>query len=246
MGYRVQGRPQQFEFHNLVRLRRWGWTGTEFTNGANGGCPTGTVVQDAAGNLYGTSGGNVFGYYFGAYIASTVFKLSPNSDGTWTKTILHTFSGPDGNNPRSSLIFDQSGNLYGTTLNGGGSIHCPKGCGVVFKLSPNADGTWTETVLKRFGDRPAAHPYGGLVFDSTGNLYGTTENGGTGDSGTIYKMSPNADGTWTTTLVHAFAGKAALHPFGHLVLDKAGNLWGTASGCGAGTGCYGTIFEIIP
>ena len=218
-------------------------TGGTFSNPNDGGCPSGALLMDAAGNLYGTATGDYpIGYY--PHIASLVFKLTPNQDGTWTRTVLHTFKGYDGDKARSELIFDAAGNLYGTTFNGGGSKNCPDGCGTVFELIRNADGTWTEKVLHTFAHLPAAHPYGGLAFDVAGNLYGTTVNGSTGDSGTVFKMSPNLDGTWSFKLLHTFAGKPAMHPYGTLVIDKAGSLYGTTADCGAGTGCYGSIFKI--
>ena len=220
------------------------YTGAPFPNAADGGCPTGDLLMDSAGNLYGTAAGNYPGVV--PYIASLVFKLTPNQDGTWTRTVLHTFNGRDGDHPRSELIFDAAGNLYGTTFNGGGSKNCPDGCGTVFELIRNADGTWTEKLLHTFAHLPAAHPYGGLVFDAAGNLYGTTVNGSTGDSGTVFKMSPNVDGSWTFKLLHTFAGKPAMHPYGTPAIDKAGNLYGTTADCGAGTACYGTIFKITP
>jgi uncharacterized repeat protein (TIGR03803 family) len=160
-----------------------------FAGGSDGGCPMGRLVMDAAGNLYGTTAGNIYGAYH-LYVASLVFKLTPNSDGTWTESVLHTFRGFDGTNPYAGLISDAAGNLYGTTFNGGGSTNCATGCGVVFKLTPNSDGTWKETVLHSFVDRPAAHPYAALVFDAAGNLYGTTVNGGSTDGGTVFKMAP--------------------------------------------------------
>ena len=217
-------------------------TGTTFTNPNDGGCPSGALLMDAAGNLYGTASGNIIGR--SDYLASLVFKLTPNQDGTWTRTVLHTFNGWDGDHPRSELIFDAAGNLYGTTFNGGGSKNCPDGCGTVFELIRNPDDSWTEKLLHTFAHLPAAHPYGGLVFDAAGNLYGTTVNGSTGDSGTVFKMSPNLDGTWSFKLLHTFAGKPAMHPYGTLIIDKAGNLYGTTADCGAGTSCYGTIFKI--
>ena len=144
---------------NLFVFNVGDFTGTAFTAAADGGCPTGRLVMDAEGNLYGTTAGNFQGLYFGAYIASMVFKLTPNLDGIWTRTVLHTFRGYDGDHSRSGLIFDAAGNLYGTTFNGGGSKNCPDGCGAVFKLIANPDGSWTERVLHTFANRPSAHPF---------------------------------------------------------------------------------------
>ena len=154
------------------------------------------------------------------------FKLTPNPDGSWTESVLHSFTGRvDGREPTAGLIFDQAGNLYGTT-NGGGlmPINCisTNGCGVVFKLTPNSDGSWTESVLHNFTKgADGAHPStGSLIFDATGNLYGTAEDGANlsckGGSfsgcGTIFKMTPNSNGSWAFSVLHAFAGNPARNP----------------------------------
>src|SRR5207245_4095089 len=128
------------------------------------------------GNLYGTSsqGGNDG--------VGVVFKLTPNQDGSWTESVLHSFTGgTDGAYPESGLIFDQAGNLYGTTSVGGGSTKSDcynVGCGTVFKLEAKSDGSWTESVLYSFcllgACRDGAEPIASLIFDQTGNLYGTT------------------------------------------------------------------------
>jgi uncharacterized repeat protein (TIGR03803 family) len=163
-----------------------------FTGGADGGNPLGGVVRDSAGNLYGTTsrGGmttNVCGDGCGV-----VFKLGP----TGTYTVLYSFTGgADGDNPQAGVIGDSAGNLYGTTSSGGiimcsnrGSpIFSPLGCGVVFKLDPAGH----ETVLHSFtGGADGANPYGSLIPDSAGNLYGTTANGGPANSGVVYRIKP--------------------------------------------------------
>ena len=123
-----------------------------------------------------------------------VFKLTPQADGSWTKSVLYSFtsSGTDGANPYASLIFDQKGNLYGTTVYGGA-----QGSGAVFKLAPKADGSWTENVIYSFlGGKDGGNPSASLIFDQKGNLYGTTQDGGNGapGNGTAFKLTPNADG----------------------------------------------------
>ena len=158
-----------------------GWTETvlhSFNNdGTDGWTPTAGLIFDAAGNLYGTTGSG------GAYHGGTVFELSPMLGGGWTETILHSFgNGTDGAGPGGgSLIFDAAGNLYGTTTLGG-TFNCPSdggGCGTVFELTPTVGGAWTETVLYNFRRGSDGHlPYAGLIFDATGNLYGTTLAGG--------------------------------------------------------------------
>jgi uncharacterized repeat protein (TIGR03803 family) len=97
------------------------------------------------------------------------------------ETVLHSFDGTDGATPMSGVIFDSAGNLYGTAFSGGnsGALCSSSGCGTVFELSPGTNGQWTETVLHAFAGNDGSSPYAGLVFDSAGNLYGTTMWGGT-------------------------------------------------------------------
>ncbi|MFZ3328816.1 MAG: choice-of-anchor tandem repeat GloVer-containing protein [Methylocella sp.] len=164
----------------------------------------GRLIFDSEGALYGTTQGttNVIGAASG-----TVFKLAPPAAGhMWTETVLYSFKGgSDGSQPWAGLIFHSKGALYGTTLEGGGGASCgTAGCGIVFKLKPPAAGLtqWTEKVLYRFqgtagGDGQA--PQGGLVFDNTGVLYGTTFAGGNMQLGTVFKLKPPAAGLtqWT-------------------------------------------------
>ena len=172
--------------------------------------PYGSLVMDAAGNLYGTTteGG---GSGCGGSGCGFAWKLAPNPDGTWgILSLLHSFqNGADGTDPSAGLIFDAAGNLYGTTQFGGAYGFG----GVVFKLAPNPDGTWTETVLHSFGnDGDGFHPIAGLVFDVAGNLYGTTYGGpGSGCAegcGVVFKLAPNSDGTWTESVLYSFTGGA--------------------------------------
>jgi len=138
-------------------------------NTLDGSSPQSGLTMDAAGNLYGTTAEG------GTYGAGEVFELSPNGSGGWTETVLYSFTGgADGSTPFSSgVIFDSSGNLYGTTVTGGA-----KNKGAVFELSPAATG-WSERVLYSFrSGNDGALPYAGLVFDPAGNLYGATYQGG--------------------------------------------------------------------
>jgi uncharacterized repeat protein (TIGR03803 family) len=138
-----------------------------FTGLQDGGQPSGELIADSAGNLYGATAQG------GAYGAGTVFELS-FADGAWNETVLHSFgSATDGSEPIGGLVFDAAGNLYGVTRNGGTS-----GYGAVFKLTPGLSG-WQETVLHSFaGGADGFNPATGLVIDKTGDLYGTTEYGG--------------------------------------------------------------------
>jgi uncharacterized repeat protein (TIGR03803 family) len=153
----------------------------------DGSTPWGTLAIDAKGNLYGvTNSGGAFG-------SGTIFELKLSKTGTWGEKILHSFNnnGQDGTFPVGSLIFDASGNLYGTTETGG----LYKG-GTVFELSPQADGSWKEEILYNFHARGTGHrgdaslPEAGVVMDASGNLYGTTASGGAHGSGAVYRLSP--------------------------------------------------------
>ena len=150
----------------------------------------------------------------------TVFKLTPNGSGSWTETILYSFTGPpsggsDGANPEAGLVFDAAGNLYGTTQFGG-----PTGTGTVFKLTPSVDGTWNESLLYAFNGADGAHPACVPSFDRAGNLYGTTDMGGAYDYGTVFKLTPSFAGQWTETVLHAFSGGAdGGYPSAGVILD---------------------------
>ena len=212
---------------------------------ASGQGPHG-VIFDAAGNLYGTTseGGAGLG---------VVFQLKPGANGTWTEKVLHSFQGPDGSEPQSELTLDTAGNLYGTTYYGGasGSGCGGFGCGTVFRLTPHANGQWSETVLYSFHGNDGFNPVGGVVYDAAGNLYGTTPAGGihggcSGEGcGLIFQLVPRKNGTWTENVLHRFGkGKDGSEPWGGLIFDAAGNLYGTTKYGGAYG--YGTVFEVVP
>jgi uncharacterized repeat protein (TIGR03803 family) len=191
------------------------------------------VIRDKTGDLYGTTTDGD-GSGCGGTGCGTVFKIA--SDGT--ETVLHAFTGgKDGAVPFASLIMDKKGNLYGTTVIGGGGTACSEGCGTVFKLSH----TGTETVLYSFtGGSDGGYPFAGLIVDAAGNHYGTTEGGGTYGSGTVFKLAPDG----TETVLHAFNRKNGREPFAGLINDAAGNLYGTTHKGGANG--YGTVFKFAP
>jgi len=229
-------------------------------NCTDGDGPAGGLIFDNSGNLYGvTQSGGANGY-------GGVFELTPNVGGGWTETVLYSFctaSGcADGRTPQGNLVFDRAGSLYGVTQEGGASGNqCGgSGCGAVFELTPNGGGTWTETVLHSFDDdgKDGWEPVAGLIFDATGNLYGTTLFGGSGRGsacsacGTVFRMTRGTNG-WTETIIHNFCSAHACadgaEPQAGLTLDSSGKLYGTTTSggahntpCGA-TGC-GVVFQL--
>jgi len=219
-----------------------------FSGGADGNASEAGLIFYTAGNLYGTT------YNGGAYGEGTVFKLTPNGNGTWTETVLHSFgASSDGASPWASVILDDSGNLYGTTNHGGISDY-----GSVFELTPNADGSWSETTLYSFaGGADGTYPVGGVTLDATGRLFGMTTTGGKGKCrylgligcGTVYMLVLNQDGTWTETVLYRFSGgKDGGYPDHNSPLfDSAGNLYGLARNGGLAGACsWGGLRRRIP
>lgn len=212
--------------------------------GSDGNAPQAGVIFDSFGNLYGTTESG------GTDNQGVVFELSPQSGGTWTESVLYSFlaNGSDGESPRSTLVFDANGSLYGTTHGGGSSL----GQGTVFQLSLGGYGIWSEHVLHTFGiehTTDAADPVGGLVIDKAGNLYGATAGGGVHSNGAVYKLSPASEGGWTETLIYSFNGsgssKDGIAPESGVVFDAKGNLFGTTYNGGT-YNSEGTIYELIP
>ncbi len=162
-----------------------------------------------------------------------------------TETVLYNFAGSDGYEPQTGLVSDSAGNLYGTTLLGG--LGCPgneNGCGVVFEVSPNGSGGWNETMLHSFSGPPdGANPFlAPMIVDKAGNLYGTTEFGGTYNYGAIFKLTPTGT-SWTITVLYSFSNyNDGGHPAAGLIMDAAGNLYGITSEYQS-PGC---VFELTP
>lgn len=205
----------------------------------DGAYPYDAGLLALGGKLYGvTSGGGRRG-------AGTFYELTLQSNGTWELSVLYSFTGGD---PIGSVIADTAGNFYGIT-NGGG-LH---GAGTAYRLS-NTSGTWQKTTLWSFGGpRDGAYPSAGLVLDQSGNLYGTTVLGGIYGEGAAFELSPSAGEMYTETLLHSFGAGASdgEHPNAPLIIDAAGNLFGTTS-IGGSTTCSletlscGTVFELSP
>jgi uncharacterized repeat protein (TIGR03803 family) len=223
-----------------------------FNGPSDGQFPQGNLIFDNAGNLYGTTARG------GLYDFGTVFELSPYGNGNWTETILYNFQGSaDGGCPITGLVMDAQGNLYGTTQIGGvQNGYCLGGCGVVFELTPGSTG-WNYQVIYSFNNVPdGAFPSGDLIFDSAGNLYGVTSGGGSEGvcvgvfpgCGTVFELV-KANG-WQDQILHRFYYSLTDgdYPSGKLVFDSQGNLYGTTESGGAGAhGLYhGTVFEMKP
>ena len=215
-----------------------------------GSFPASTLVFDASGNLYGTTLDGGLSTLCASNGCGVAFRLAPQSNGNWKYSVLHSFNGRDGANSPSSLIFDGAGNLYGTTASGGNLSLCGSqvyvsGCGVVFQLTPNADGTWTENVLHRFTGADGREPESGVVMDSAGNLYGTTFRGGNScDCVLVFRLTRNSAGGWSDTVLHRFLDRPGDHSIAGLALDVKGNLYGTTTGDFTTT--FGSVFEVTP
>jgi uncharacterized repeat protein (TIGR03803 family) len=200
--------------------------------GTGGNPYYGDLVFNDSGDTFGTTNYSTYG-------GGQVFQLTP-SDGGWNLSLLFVFgylsTNGTGTLPDSGVIFDGAGNLYGTTPYGG-----PYQYGLVYELTPSASG-WMEQILYGFQDgSDGGVAAGGVVFDQSGNLYGTTQTGGSGGGGTVYELSPS-NGGWTLTTLHSFAG--SLGSFAVLTMDASGNLYGTTFLDGAYG--QGNVFELSP
>jgi uncharacterized repeat protein (TIGR03803 family) len=204
-----------------------------FTCGADGGGPSGTLIADSAGNLYGTAS------ECGAGNDGAIFKISPSG----AETTIYAFTGGTDSGPGGGLVADASGNLYGKTYYGGSS-GCGFGCGTVFEVTPGG----VENVLHTFGGgTDGTGPSGPLLLDGAGNLYGTTVYGGTTGYGTLFKIAPGG----AETVLYNFCSSSNCAdggvPEGGVIADGAGNFYGTTSlggaNCSGYMGC-GTVFEL--
>lgn len=224
-----------------------------FTGGPGGQSPFAGVVADGAGNLYGTTSAGGGGTCNGSG-CGTAFRLNPS---TGVFTLLWQFTGgTDGAGPTTALFVPEIG-LYVITA-GGGNNGCGSnylfapGCGTIVRLSPRAtpprntrDSHWIESILYKFRGFPndGSAPAGNLALDNAGNLYGTTNTGGTEGPGTVFQLS-HSNGSWRESTLHNFfQGLDGGYPFGGVTLDAAGNLYGTAS-TGGGSDS-GVVFQLI-
>jgi uncharacterized repeat protein (TIGR03803 family) len=209
-------------------------------HGSDGDDPSGPLLFDARGNLYGTTIGG------GSADEGAVFRLEPANSGPWKETVLHSFTpqNHDGSRPCGFLAFDAEGNIYGSTQNGGKYPCDGPGCGIVYEL---AHDTWAETILHYFNGHHVHNFQGisddtqGVAFDTSGNLYGTAAGTELYPAG-IFELIPQKGGTWKTQIIYQFAGHS---PFpGMAVYGKDGNMYGmTFFG---GTDDLGTVFRLTP
>jgi uncharacterized repeat protein (TIGR03803 family) len=239
------------------------WTETvlySFQSGKDGYLPNGDLVFDSAGNLYGaTMYGGGYGSCNAPYYqyCGTVFELSPpkRKGGKWAEKVLDRFAGiasgkryGDGANPNGGLVLDSKDAIYGTTNIGG--YNCPhssnQGCGIVFKLNPPAErgGAWGKDVLRRFNESDGCYPDAGVIFDSGGNVYGTTVCGGSDGVGTVFELKPPSgkSHSWAESVLYSFSGgNDGANPMASPIFRDGENLYGTAY---AGQSVAGTVFRL--
>ena len=243
----TEGGGGGYEYGTVYEMARTpqGWKETvlhRFGRRDQAGSPWGNLVMDEQRNLFGA-----------AYAA---FELSPGPKG-WTESILHVFNGDngDGLGAVAGPIRDTAGNLYGTTMYGGGGPICADGCGTVWELEPSANDdasggkAWKEVILHRFGfsaDDGAFPSLGQLAMDGDGNTYGAA-GGGKLPYGVVFRLARVTDGSsvkWRETILYNFTGGADGNgPGGGVILDNAGNLYGTTIAGGNGNG---VVFELSP
>jgi uncharacterized repeat protein (TIGR03803 family) len=230
------------------------WTETTlytFTGKSDGGDPYAGVTIDGRGNLYGAAyvGGSTCG-------CGTVFKMKPptTQGGSWSFLALHQFAGgtTDGYGPLSPVTLDKAGNVYGTTYAGGTFDSTASFSGTAYKVSPSGS-AWTESLIWSFGGPgDGSYTYSWLVFDSVGNIYGTTAFGGAGGQGTVFELSPPASGNtnWSESLLYSFPSAttaASVEPLSGLVIDAQDDLYGIATAFDeSGEPCCGSVFLLKP
>jgi uncharacterized repeat protein (TIGR03803 family) len=224
----------------------------------DGKAPNGNLLMDSVGNIYGTTtggGANSCAASNEQHACGVAYKLTHGNSG-WNEAVLYSFcsqsSCSDGENPNGGVITDANGTLFGTALHGGNSTNS----GVVYTLSPSIGG-WTETVIYTFCSQAncadGASPYAGLIRDGSGNLFGTAKNGGatacTGGCGVVFELSPANPG-WTYRAIYTFCSQSncadGAFPQAGLIMDAAGNLYGTTYNGGTGTNRQGTVFKLAP
>ena len=198
------------------------------------------VFVDQSGNVYGTTtAGGFWGIPTCRNGCGTVYKLSP-SGGGWTETVVYSFHSGEGQFPSGGVVPDEYGNLYGVTLQGG-----QYGLGAVYELSPSGSGWTIQTLYSFTGGADGLFPMGSLIFDSSGNLFGTASTGGSGNNGTVFELT-HTSSSWAFQTLYDIQGSnvVASGPRGDLAIDTAGNLYGTTNGGGAHA--RGSVFKLSP
>ena len=240
------GKSGQGTVFKLTRNADGSWTESvlySLAGGGDGAAPSAAVTFNATGKLYGTTMSG------GAFSAGTVFELAPNTDGSWTESVLYSFTGgSDGANPQG-VIVDAAGNLYGATSGGG-----INGQGIVYRLVPNPNGSWAYTLLHSFeAGKDGSYPLQGkLTFDKAGNLFGATGDNVDAwgdcpfgsDCGSLFEMTANLDGSWSEKVIFRFHNStpsSGRKPAGPVIFDSAGILYGATQG---GGGWYGNVFKL--
>lgn len=251
--YGTAGHGGDAGYGEVFMLKRSGSTFTfnplySFTGGSDGAGPYARVVFGPGGALYGSTvaGGKQGCDYGGWSGCGVVFSLRPPATSCktalcpWTETLLYSFVGaPDGAAPQGDLTFDAAGAIYGSTLFGG------NGLGTIYELT-RSGGPWTEQVLYRApGGSTGGYPYDGVIFDTSGNLYGVFAAYGPYERGAVYQLTPSGSG-WTENTVYGFLNEPAdgYVPEGGLIIDQAGTLYGTTTNAGSAGG--GTVFQLMP
>ncbi|MGA2373632.1 MAG: choice-of-anchor tandem repeat GloVer-containing protein [Candidatus Korobacteraceae bacterium] len=220
------------------------WTKTqvyEFTGGLDGGAPLASLTFDAAGNIYSTTSYAQGNQYYGS-----VYELSPSNHG-WTITVLHTFTDyAEGGGSEAGVVFDQQGNLWGSTLLGGADDcydpQLPDPCGILFELTPSGTG-WNYRSAYQFQQSVGGGPTGALIFDQSGNLYGTLFINGASGNGGVYQYNPFSG---QETTIYSVAGypDSPYGPQGGVLMDSAGNLYGVDPYDGPYS--WGYVFKLSP
>src|SRR6266496_1394162 len=214
------------------------WTQTVIhapTGGDDGSGPGARLTVDRSGNVYGMAPTG------GAYSLGTIYKIHQAQNGAWSLKVIHAFTGgADGATGSAGRMILRHGHLYGAATAGG-----TYGSGVVFELAKTGVGEWDFRALYSFQGQPdGSFPYGALLFDASGNIYGTTYYGGTNGIGAVYKLSPRPVGEWEENVIYSFQGGSdGNSPISNLVFDTVGNLYGTTSEGGLGSGA---IFKLSP
>jgi uncharacterized repeat protein (TIGR03803 family) len=220
----------------LLLCSSFAWAGARgkiiypFAGGTNAAYPGGAMIFDGTGSLYGLAAG-------GANNVAAVFKLTPSGSESWTESLIYSFLNFS-NYPGPNIVFDASGNLYGSFASAGS-------CGAIYQLTPGSGGIWTEATIFSFTDSADQGCYpANLIFDpSTGRLYGETQIGGAFNGGAVFALEPAAGGVWNFNLIYSFGSATAGDaPTGPLTLDSSGSLYGTTLYGGSYSG--GTVYKL--